>query len=65
MNEYNLCSDDTNVNISMGNCNYSSSFLTIFIDSNTTPSPFKNVEDARLFAEIMVKLLKVITDDIK
>ena len=63
MIEYNICIDDGCVNVSQGNCNYVSSFLNMFIDSNTTPSPFNNVEDAELFAEIMVKLLKVITDD--
>lgn len=63
MNEYKICSDDTNVNISLGDCDYTHSFLNIFIDSQITPSPFKDIEDAELFAKIMVKLLKVITDD--
>lgn len=67
MNEYNICSDTSGdcVNIGLGDCDYTSSFLNIFIDSDGIPSPFKNREDAELFAKIMVKLLKVITNDIE
>lgn len=65
MNEYQICSDEECVNVSQGKCNYVSSFLNIFVDSPTTPSPFRDIEDAELFAEIMVKLLKVITNDIE
>lgn len=65
MIDYNICLDDDCVNISVNDCNYVSSFMNIFIDSNITPSPFKDIEDAELFAEIMVKLLKVISNDIE
>ena len=65
MAKYEICSDDASVNVSYGDCDYVSSFLNVFVDSKTTPSPFKNIDDAELFAEIMVKLLKVISDDIK
>ena len=65
MNEYNICSDTSCVNIGLGDCDYISSFLNIFIDSDGISSPFKNREDAELFAKIMVNLLKVITNDIE
>lgn len=65
MNEYKICSDDASANISLGDCDYTHSFLNIFIDSDGIPSPFQNIEDAELFAKIMVKLLKVITNDIE
>ena len=43
-------------------CTYYSAFIDIFIDDGDFHSPFKNIEDAVLFAEIVVKLLEVITD---
>lgn len=39
------------------NGNYLDSFMTIEIDDVDTRSPFKDIEDARLFAQIIVKLL--------
>lgn len=46
-------------------CKYLDAFLCVFIDDGYTDSPFKNVEDAKMFAGIIVKLLKVITNDIE
>lgn len=42
-------------------------FIDIYIDDGDNTSPFKTVDDAKLFAEIIVKLLDVIgeTDDIE
>ena len=65
MNEYNICKEEDNVSISIGECSYIKAFMTIFIDDDVIDSPFKKIEDAELFAEIIVKLLKVISDDIK
>lgn len=65
MIEYNICSDSSCANVSLGDCDYTHSFLNIFVDNDGTPSPFKSREDAELFAKIMVKLLKVIADDIE
>lgn len=65
MTDFQICSDDECVNVSLRDCNYVSSFLNVFIDSNTTPSPFQNIEDAKFFVEIIVKLLKAINDDIE
>ena len=36
------------------------SFIDIYIDDGDTPSPFKDINDAKLFAEIIVKLLEVV-----
>ena len=53
------CEDAPSVNINYCNPrgNYLSAFMVIEIDNEDTPSPFKNIEDAKLFAEIIVKLL--------
>lgn len=37
-------------------------FVDIYIDENDGTSPFKDIESAKLFAEIIVKLLNVIGD---
>lgn len=37
------------------------SFIDIYIDDDLTPSPFKDIEDAEHFADIMIKLLEAIT----
>ena len=67
MNDYQVCSDEKNgiVNISIGKCNYLDSFLSIFVDDENEDivSPFKDIEDAEVFAEIVVKLLKVVCKD--
>ena len=41
-------------------CNSSlQSFMDIYTGDESTPSPFKNIEDAKLFAGIIVRLLEV------
>ena len=44
--------------------NYMKSFINIWVDDDDggIDSPFKNVDDARLFAEIIAKLLSKIGD---
>ena len=37
-------------------------FIDIYTDDGDNTSPFKTVEDAKLFAEIIVKLLDVVGD---
>ena len=63
MNDYQICRDEDIVSISVGKCNYLNSFLSIFVDDKDSgiKSPFENIEDAELFAEIIVKLLKVVS----
>lgn len=42
-------------------CNSSlQSFIDIYTGDESTPSPFENIDDAKLFAEIIIKLLGVI-----
>ena len=38
-------------------------FIDIYTDDGDSTSPFKTVDDAKLFAEIIVKLLDVIGDN--
>lgn len=63
MNDYQICKDEDIVSISVGKCSYLNSFLSIFVDDEDSciKSPFENIEDAELFAEIIVKLLKVVS----
>lgn len=64
--DYTICQGDVgDINIGVGDCSYLNAFLTIYVDDESTPSPFSNMDDAKLFAELIVKLLKVITDDVK
>lgn len=71
-NKYHIGIDDVcdvpSVCINLENTtNYLRAFLIIEVDDEDTPSPFKTVEDAKLFAEIIVKLLNKIgeIDDIE
>lgn len=43
--------------------NYLSAFLVVEIDDEDTPSPFREIDDAKLFAQIIVKLLNKIGDN--
>ena len=44
---------------------YINAFIDIYIDKKDTPSLFKTVDDAVLFAEIILKLLEAIDYDSK
>ena len=59
-NEYSvsICKDDSN-------CAMEDAFIDIYVDDGDFPSPFKSVEDAELFAEMIVKLLGVVYNDIE
>lgn len=64
-NKYKIVRNDKDklVSICIGDsdCSYLHSFLDIWVDDDLNPSPIKTIEDAEAFAEIIVKLLKVIT----
>ena len=65
MSDYKINVDNTecpSVDICLGECDYLKSFISIFVDEEEVPSPFKTVEDAKLFAEIIIKLLEVNTN---
>ena len=60
MTEYNVISNGDSVSICKGTLNAICGFIDIYVDDPDTPSPFEDVETATLFAEIIVKLLKVV-----
>ena len=63
MSDYEIISNSISVSICM-DCNESlRSFMDIYTDDKDTPSPFKDVDTAKAFAEILVKLLKVVDKD--
>ena len=41
---------------------YFDGFIDIWVDDEETPSPFKDVETAELFATMIVKLLEAVHD---
>lgn len=47
--------------ICMDDCDYFDSFLDIWVDDKENPSPFKDLDTARQFGEIIIKLLDVIS----
>lgn len=62
MTELRIIKDDEGVVSICKDCNNQlDSFIDIYTDDEETPSPFRTIKDAELFAEIIVKLLKVIT----
>lgn len=62
MSKYHIKSDDKDVSICLGDdCNYFDGFIDIFVNDDATPSPFKTISDATLFAEVIIKLLEVVT----
>lgn len=77
--EYYVENDDNTVSISLKPINkecgsplldfYLDAFINISVDiDGTVDSPFKNIDDAKIFAEAIVKLLKsveVFIDDIE
>ena len=59
------CVDEEKESVSIcysDNCTYLNSFLTIWVDDNEAgiSSPFKDIEDVELFADIIIKLLNVV-----
>lgn len=61
MSNYKVISEDDVVTICRDeNCDFEHGFLDIYLDDEDAPSPFNNLEDAELFAKIIVKLLDVI-----
>ena len=60
MTEYEIIPDSSSVSICK-DCDESvMAFIDIYTDDEDTPSPFKDIETAKAFAEIIVKLLKVV-----
>lgn len=41
---------------------YFDAFLDVYIDSELSPSPFKSIDDARLFVEIIKTILERVYD---
>ena len=63
MTELRIVKDNDGVVSICMDCNsHIESFIDIYTKDKSTPSLFTNVEDAVTFAEILVKLLKVILD---
>ena len=60
MNGFNMIKDNGSVSICKGCDNQLDAFIDIFTEDEETPSPFKTIEDAELFAKIIVKLLEVV-----
>ena len=64
MNKYHIGKEEDEVYISLNppsdskGVDYLNSFINIWIDQKPVDSPFKTVEDAELFAKIIVKLLE-------
>ena len=49
------------VSISLSDGNYLDGFIDIWIDDGEVESPFENMDTARTFAEIIVKLLEQVS----
>jgi len=60
--KYNLIVEEDMVSICMDCDSSLESFIDIFTDEETCPSPFRSVDDAKLFGEIIIKLLEVINN---
>ena len=61
--KYHICSDkdDGVVSISLSkNCDYMNGFINIWVEDDYDESIFKNIGDAKIFAEMIVKLLEAI-----
>lgn len=64
MTELQIIKDNDGVVSICMDCNsHMESFIDIYTIDKSTPSLFKTIEDAELFAEVLVKLLKVILND--
>lgn len=49
------------VSISLSNDNYLDGFIDIWTDDGEVESPFENMDTAKTFAEILVKLLEQVS----
>ena len=57
--KFKLLIEQDSVHILLPHCNSSlEAFIDIYVDDGTNDSIFENVEDAKLFAEIVIKLLE-------
>ena len=63
MTELNIIRDDYGASICKECDDTMKSFIDIYIENEDTPSLFKEIKDAELFAEIIVKLLRVMLND--
>lgn len=63
MTEYNIIVGGVGVSICKDCDDELGSFIDIYTDDKDFPSPFEDVKTAKLFAEIIVKLLKVVDKD--
>lgn len=61
-NEYSIETDNSGASICIGDdCDFMTAFINIYVEYGNIKSPFRTVEDAELFAKILIKLLKVVT----
>ena len=65
MTELKIIKDGGSVSICKDCDNQLDAFIDIFTEDDETPSLFKTIDDAMLFAEIIVNLFKVIMNDIE
>lgn len=49
------------VSISLSDCKYLDGFIDIWVDDDVVESPFRDMDTARTFAEIIVKLLEQVS----
>lgn len=62
MSKYSIQAEDDVVTICQeGKYDFFDGFLDIYVDDGEISSPFRTVEDAILFAEIIIKLLEVVS----
>ena len=63
----NIVKQENSVSICKGDkeCDMLDAFVDIWVDDGNHTSPFKTLEDAELFAEILIKLMGAICDDIE
>jgi hypothetical protein len=67
MTEYFITEMDSSVSIGMnkpkcGVDGWLDGFIDIHTDKDSIDSPFENIETARMFAEIIVKCLRIVSD---
>lgn len=59
--KYCITNDESVVNVCYSNdCDFFESFIDIYTEGDGILSPFKTIDDAKLFAKAMVRLLEVI-----
>ena len=62
MSRLKLVKGDNSVGICMDCDNELDTFIDVYVDDSSTPSPFKSLKDAEDFADIMKKLLEAVHD---